>query len=186
VSLSDQNKWDRIYRDRAGVGSPSPVLTSLANDLPHRGNALDLAGGAGRHALWLASLGLDVTLADVSEVALAMASAEAQARALSLRTLHLDVDVASLGGPWKLILCFHFLDRRVLAKVADHLALDGVFAMVHPTRRNLERHTSPSERFLLEEGELATLLPDLQIVHSEESWSSEDRHEAQIVARKIR
>ncbi len=154
------------------------------HDLPKSGNALDLAGGSGRHALWLASLGLDVTLADVSEVALAMAGAEAQARALPLRTVHLDVDTTTLGGPWKLILCFHFLDRRVLAKVADHLAIDGVFVMVHPTRRNLERHARPSERFLLEEGELATLLPDLHIVRSEESWSSEDRHEAQLVARK--
>jgi ubiquinone/menaquinone biosynthesis C-methylase UbiE len=52
-------------------------LTGLDDLLPRRGRALDVAGGTGRHALWLARRGLDTTLADVPQVALEKAAAAA-------------------------------------------------------------------------------------------------------------
>ena len=41
---------------------------------------VDIAGGAGANALWLARRGLDVTLADISPVGLALAEDECRAR----------------------------------------------------------------------------------------------------------
>jgi SAM-dependent methyltransferase len=149
--------------------------------LPRAGRALDVAGGGGRHAIWLARRGLDVTLVDISPVALAIARA-AEPR---LATLALDLDEAPLPvGPWDLILCFHFLDRRSFAKLPGLLGPGGVLVIVHPTRTNLERHTSPGAQYLLDPGELPSLVPGLELVCVDEGWSREDRHEAVLVGRR--
>ena len=55
--------------------------------------------------------------------------------------------------------------------------------VVHPTRSNLERHDSPGPHHLLDDGELPGLIPGLEVVHYEEGWSEEGRHEARLVAR---
>ena len=42
------------------------------------------------------------------------------------------------------------------------------------------------DRFLLEDGELPQLVEDLEILHYEEGWLREDRHDAVVVARRPR
>jgi SAM-dependent methyltransferase len=183
MSDADRAKWDARWAARAGPGLPSQVLLELADLLPRAGRALDLAGGAGRHAVWLARRGLEVTLIDISARALALARA-AEPR-LQVLALDLDTDTPP-AGPWELVLVFHFLDRRLYAGLPGLLAPGGVLVVVHPTRVNLERHPSPGAPYLLEPGELPSLLPGLQILHGEEGWSREDRHEARLVARRPR
>ncbi|HEX9052362.1 MAG TPA: methyltransferase domain-containing protein, partial [Anaeromyxobacter sp.] len=74
----DRERWNARYAEEAETPAPSPFLLSLDDVLPRRGRALDVAGGSGRNALWLARRGLDVTLADVSDVALARAARAAR------------------------------------------------------------------------------------------------------------
>ena len=67
MSDKDRKRWDAKYaRQESAPSEPSLLLTQLDDILPRRGRALDIAGGAGRHAIWLAQRGLDVTLADIS------------------------------------------------------------------------------------------------------------------------
>ncbi|MGK3964415.1 class I SAM-dependent methyltransferase [Sorangium sp. So ce118] len=186
MSDDDRITWDARYSEgRADPGEPSAVLTALDPLLPRRGRALDLAGGAGRHALWLARRGLDVTLADISEVGLGIARSAAAREGLALGTVALDVERDPLpGGPWDLILIFYFLERR-LAACAAELAPGGHLVVVHPTRSNLLRHPRPSARWLLEDGELPGLLGEaLEVILYDEGWLEEGRHEARLVARK--
>src|SRR4051794_31778139 len=105
MAETDRQRWDARYRDRgARAGNPSPFLAALDGLLPREGRALDVAGGAGRDALWLARRGLDVTLADISGVALEMARARAEAERLPLRTLAIDVESEAFpAGPWDLV-----------------------------------------------------------------------------------
>lgn len=66
----DARAWDERYAAAAQVWSTAPnqfVEAALA-DLP-TGDALDLACGEGRNAIWLASRGWRVTAADFSAVA---------------------------------------------------------------------------------------------------------------------
>ncbi len=49
---------------------------------------------------------------------------------------------------------------------------------------NLERHAKPPAEFLVEENELRTLATGLDVVHYGESWRSDGRHEALLVARR--
>ena len=77
----DRQKWDAKYAAAEEIPrEPSAVLRSLEKLLPRCGRALDVAGGAGRNAIWLAKRGLDVTIADVSPRGLALACERAKQR----------------------------------------------------------------------------------------------------------
>jgi tellurite methyltransferase len=186
MSQGDREKWDARWaeRARAGIAEPAPFLDTIAHLLPARGRALDVAGGNGRNALWLAGRGLEVTVCDVSPVGLE------QARAAGLATLLTDLDTEPLpAGPWDVLLIHHFLLRRLFSRIPGVLLPGGVVVYIHPTRRNLERHPHPQAAFLVAEGELAMAvgrLADLDLLHYEEGWFAEGRHEARLVARRRR
>lgn len=186
MAAPDRNRWNTKYAqgDHASE-EPSRLLTELVEFLPRRGQAIDVAGGAGRHAIWLAERGLDVTLADISNVALEMARDRAAERSIPIETLDIDLEDSTFpAGPWDLILTFHFLYRPLFDRFPQVLATGGRLICVHPTTSNLERHPKPSLRFLLEDDELPTLIRGLNILHYRETWSSEGRHEAILVAEK--
>ncbi len=189
MSAEDRLKWDRKHAARGFCPpEPSDLLTAHRSDLPQvhaGGRALDVAGGSGRHALWLAEYGFAVTLIDISETALQIARDEAAVRGLDLSTICADLETASFpAGPWQVILCFHYLHRPLIAEFATKLAPDGVVVFVQPTVRNLERHSRPSRRFLLDEEELLQLATEngLKPLVYEEGWSAAGRHEAFLIA----
>ena len=186
-------KWDARYREGSHTAAgPSAALVAIEALLPAavsgagvQARALDVGGGAGRHALWLARKGFDVTIADVSEVGLSLARDRARAEGLDLRTVALDLESEPLpGGPWGLVLVSHFLHRPLFAAFAGALAEGGVLVVLHPTRTNLERHAKPGAAFLLGDGELPSLARGLTIVRYDEGWLEEGRHEARLVARR--
>ena len=68
--------WDLKYEGGLpSLTEPDPFFISAYErfvdpSFPKAGVALDLAGGLGRHALWLASRNWQVTVVDVSDVAI--------------------------------------------------------------------------------------------------------------------
>jgi SAM-dependent methyltransferase len=186
--MSDEDRvlWDRRWREGThGATDVAPFLPTLDALLPRTGAALEVAGGRGWNALWLARRGLRVTLVDVSPVALALARERAAADRLSLETVERDLEEEALPpGPFRLVTCFHFLRRPLFRDMAAVLAPGGLLVVEIMTRRNLERHVSPSERFLLEEGELPGLVGGLEVLAHDEAWRESGRHEARLVARK--
>jgi SAM-dependent methyltransferase len=179
MSEKDREKWNARYREEGAPLSPSPFLAQLDGLLPRSGLALDVAGGSGRNAVWLAQRGLSVTVADVSDAGLERAAGA------GLDPLRVDFDVDPLpAGPWDVILCSHFLHRPLFAAFAGALSPGGVLVLAHPTLRNLERHDHPGPQFLLGEGELARLVQGLEIVSYSESWVESGMHEARLAARK--
>ncbi len=184
MAEGDRDRWNARYRDEDGDATPSPFVSGLDALLPRHGRALDVAGGSGRNALWLARRGLDVTLADVSDVALERAAHRARVEGLPLRIVQIDLEAAPLpAGPWDLILCTYFLHRPLFAQFEAALAPGGLLVVAHATRSNLLRHPRPGPRHVLEDGELPTLVRGLDVLRSEEGWLESGRHEARIVAR---
>ena len=80
----------------------------------------------------------------------------------------------------------HYLNRPLLVRIEDLLRPGGYLVMAHPTIHNLERHDRPPRNHLLGPGELPGLIPGLEIVFEFEGWTDEERHEAQVVARRPR
>jgi tellurite methyltransferase len=194
MSEQEREKWNAIHTERGFFPTePSALITACRRFLPDVGNGgrgLDVAGGTGRHALWLATAcGFAMTLVDISEAALRMASREAHERGVALETIGADLECDPFPtGPWDVILCFHYLQRALFDRFAPSLSSRGVLLFAQPTVRNLERHSRPSARFLLEEGELEKLASQagLEIIFHDEGWSAEGRHESLIVAKRRR
>ncbi len=178
-------RWDRRYRQRSAPAEPSALLTGLEDLLPTAGRALDVAGGAGRHAVWLARRGLDVCLVDVSSAAVDLAREAAATAGVALRAIVADLECDPLPpGPWDLVLVFHYLQRGLFPRLAAALAPGGTLMAVIATVRNLERHDRPPAEYLLAEGEAPSLAAGLEVACYREGWLDEGRHEALLVARR--
>jgi tellurite methyltransferase len=183
MTTHDRAHWNRRFGDGHWPTEPSPWLTSNLDLLPAPATALDVAGGTGRNALWLATHGWDVTIADVSDVALTFAAARATELGLPLRTELVDLTISQVSSrPWNLILLFHYLDRTLFRKIEAILAPGGLFIGSLATVTNLERHERPPLPYLLQESELPSLLGDLELVAYEEGWQN-DRCDARFIAR---
>lgn len=85
--------WDERYASEQLVygSAPNEFVAQMAQHFPARGQALDIAAGEGRNALFMASLGLDVLAIDQSEVGLAKAQRLARERGVALRTTVTDL-----------------------------------------------------------------------------------------------
>ena len=182
---ADREKWDAKYADpEAAPIEPSAVLVDLDRLLPRSGRAIDIAGGGGRHGIWLASRGLDVTVADVSPVGLALAQQRAESAGITISTLVVDLEQNLFPpGPWDLIVSVCYLWRPLFSIFPDVLAPGGILAVVQPTMKNVLRHSRPSTKYLLEDRELPQLVPGLTVVHYQEGWLADGRHDACLVAR---
>jgi SAM-dependent methyltransferase len=194
MSNDDRQKWNAKYSDpEFAPRNPSPVLVSLASYLPVTGKALDIAGGGGRHAIWLAQRGFDVTLADISPIGLQLARERGSAEGVELQTL--EVDLAEQGlppGPWDAITSVCYLWKPTPALIAPLLKPGGVFLMIQPTMENLSRHEKPPRDFLLMPGELGAAferedcaLVGLELVEYSEGWREDELHDAVLVVRRI-
>ena len=87
--------WDERYAERQQWSSePNALIAELLTGLPP-GDAVDLAAGEGRHALWLAGLGWRVTAVDFSAVGLARGAAQPGAERVSWVT----ADVTTWTAP---------------------------------------------------------------------------------------
>jgi SAM-dependent methyltransferase len=187
----DRARWDARWSavDSAEPREPAAALLEAEPFLPRAGagrspRVLDVAGGSGRNAVWLAGRGLDVTLADVSPVALARAAGTAATVGVTLRLVERDVEETQLpAGPWDAIVVVDFLHRPLFDAFPAALAPGGVLVYAQPTKRNLERHPHPGARVLVDEGELRALARGLEVLHAAEGWL-DDRHVARLVARR--
>lgn len=183
---SRRDYWNQRYVERPWPKEPSPWLVANTDLLPEPGHVLDVAGGTGRNAVWLAQRGWDVTIVDVSDVALALATERAEATSVQLHTNLQDLrDEPLPAGPWDLILLFHYLDRELFPALASVLEAGGLLIGALATVANLERNERPALPYLIEETELPSLVRDLEIVRYEEGWQ-DDRHDARFVARSCR
>jgi 2-polyprenyl-3-methyl-5-hydroxy-6-metoxy-1,4-benzoquinol methylase len=186
VPTDDRKKWDERYGALDPYGeTPSGVLTRHESLLPSTGKALDLAGGNGRHACWLAERGMEVTIADISSKGLERARQRAESTGLQIQYLQMDLEADPFPtGPWSLVLSCLYLWRPLIPAAISHLSPGGLLVILQPTVTNLERHTRPPRKYLLQEDELLSLARGLEIVHHEQGWLDDGRHDAFLVARK--
>ena len=185
----DRERWNALWRERAGeLEPPAQFLVEHAHLLPAEGKALDIAGGAGRNAVWLARRGLDVTLVDVSDVAITRAEAKAAGVGVKLRARCEDLDQPLALAPlYDLVVIVHYLNREQRDAYAQLLVEGGLLVHVQQTVVNLERHAKPSRRFLVEPGEMAAWVEALgfeTLVHRE-GWTDDGVHEAAVIARRV-
>ena len=143
----DAAAWDERYAASELIWSAGPnrfvveqVTTHLVGVGP--GRALDLAGGEGRNAVWLAEQGWATELVEFSAVALEKAEAIAHERGVVLTTTLADVTAAPPLAPADLVLVCYLQPAaeplaRALGHAASLVAPGGVLLVVAHERDNL-------------------------------------------------
>jgi SAM-dependent methyltransferase len=164
--------WDRRYAavENLWATRPNRFLVAEVADFPP-GRALDLACGEGQNAIWLASLGWDVTGVDYSEVAIAKAKARAERDGVVVEFTCADLveyEAGRAAYDLVLVLYLHIPSARrgaVHAKACAALAPGGTFLLLGHDRANLTDGVGgPSDPDLLYTAdEIAAELPGLEI-----------------------
>jgi tellurite methyltransferase len=191
MSEADRTKWDAKYSQQAPSNEPSPWLLAwlqraMGNVVPKSGRVLDVAGGGGRNAIWFAQRGYDVTLIDISPVAIELAEQRAKDAGVTFASRVMDLATEPLpDGPWDIIVQMHYLDRALFSQYVSILAPAGLLFVEHPTKSNLDRHAKPGAQYLLEDGELADLCDEFVMVSYGEGWNEAGKYEARLVARRL-
>jgi len=166
VTAGDRQRWNAKHA-AAPEHAPEPfVLECLAEmrALPAvRRTALDVACGAGRHALLLARQGFDVLAVDVSDVAVALLRERAAADALRLRAARLDLDEGLPAGTFDVVTCTHFLDRSLWPALREAVAPGGLLLFQTFTAEHAERTGFP-RRYCLDTGELLREVASFEVL----------------------
>mgnify|MGYP001557625289 CR=1 FL=1 len=186
MSDEEREHWDHRYTTE-GVRSTEPAtfLVEVADRFPPAAKILDVGGGSGRNAIWLARNGHRVTIVDISPEGLNLAVTAANEAGVHVATMLRDLDSAPLpGGPWDVIVDFHFMKRHLFAHFMEVLRPGGLLVFCRATVKNLERNERPPRPYLLEQGEGWDLLSGFELLIAREGWSVEERHEFEALARR--
>jgi len=155
VFLMEVDDWDRRYSDAESVWGlePNRFVAELAHPLAP-GDALDLACGEGRNALWLARQGWRVVAADFSGVALERGRQLALQAGATVDWQQQDVLSWSLPPSDLVLMCYLHLPpaarRQVLTAAVQSVRPGGALLLVGHDRRNLRDGTGgPQDESLL-------------------------------------
>jgi tellurite methyltransferase len=152
---------------------------------------LDLAGGAGHHAVWLAQQGWSMTLADWSEPALEIARQKAAENHLTLdirQGTALDVvsEFFAGGHRFGFVLVSFFLDRALLPWLPKILVPGGLLLYRTYTEDN-ERLGNPrgprNPQHVLRSQELLEIYRGMKILHYNETVAQ--KGVAELIAQQI-
>lgn len=171
---------------------PAFLLTEYAGLLVAGGKigpVLDLAGGEGRNAVFLARLGLDVVLVDRSSDALAVARKAARKAGVTIRFLQVDLEREGenplSGMVFGAVIVFRYLHRPLIPAVRNWILPGGLLVYETYTIEHATIGRPRNPDFLLRPGELLGWFSDWEILHWFEGLlGSPERAVARIVCRK--
>jgi tellurite methyltransferase len=195
-SLSDneRNRWNQKYREAPGAWMvPDPFLARAFGEyilplFPHGGSALDLAGGAGRHSIWLAQQGWEVTLMDISETGVEQARQNAGPLASHIHFVvddltHWKASQTEFETVFEVVMAFFYLEREIFSEMVKAVRTGGLLVYKTYTLAQAKLATGPKDpAHLLAPGELLHLADGLTILHYQEEVA--EKATAELVARK--
>ena len=152
----DRARWNEKYRAGRTHVEPSVRLMMHQGRLA-KGRALDLAGGSGENATILAMAGWQVTVADISDEALAHAGQRAGELKADIHRVQGDALRLPFRGPFETIIVTKFLERTIVSELVGLLAPGGTIFC----ETLMEGLPKP---YCIKAGEYAKLFGDLEAV----------------------
>jgi SAM-dependent methyltransferase len=158
--------WDQRYAEtRQWSAEPNALVAGLLYDVP-AGDAVDLAAGEGRHALWLAGRGWRVTAVDFSDVGLARGRGQPAADLVTwVRADVLDWSASPASLDLVLVAYLHLPEadmRTVLTRAVGWLRPGGRLLVLGHDLDNLTHGVGgPQEPAILHSLERLTPVADL-------------------------
>jgi len=165
---TDQKRWDKRFgRKEFALGKgPNPFLKKHIS-LLSKGNALDIATGEGRNAVFLAQNGFGVDAVDISQEGLKKARKLAREKGVKVNTLLVDLDHYQIEKDrYDLIANFYFLKRRLIPRVREGLRRGGrvIFETYILEHRTLGTGGPKQAKYFLKPNELLRLFKDFRIL----------------------
>jgi tellurite methyltransferase len=187
--LADRGPAARLWRPARFLEEVLPgLLAALPRPAGSAPAALDVACGAGRDAVFLATQGFVVEARDHAPEALERARALAGREGVALRTVACDLERPELSDPGRfdLVVCFRFLHRPLFPWMERAVAPGG-WLVYETYRAGQERYGRPRRaHFMLQPGELARAFPALEAVRYEEPEPPGGPVTARLLARRPR
>lgn len=180
--------WNERYRKGENIdAAPHPLVTRFGAILPP-GRALDLASGPGRHALWLAEHGWDITAVDSSRAGIEILRKRAEDRGVRVHSLIADLERHEFvisAASFDLIVVVNYLQRDLFPAIRKGARPGGaVIAIVAMFDDGpLVKPMNPA--FLVHPGELRAQFEGYKLLHDFEGKPPGDptrRATAEIVA----
>jgi 2-polyprenyl-3-methyl-5-hydroxy-6-metoxy-1,4-benzoquinol methylase len=191
-SDNERERWNQKYREASGAGTwmiPDPFLERTFSEyilplFPHGGSALDLAGGAGRHSIWLAKQGWEVTLIDISETGVEQARQNAGPLASHIHFVVDDLTrFKASQTQHEVVMAFFYLERGIVSEIVKAMRPGGLLVYKTYTLAQTKLGGGPRNPVhLLEPGELSQLASGLRVLHYREEVA--EKATAELVARK--
>lgn len=179
--MDERRAWNAKFSSGSHTSlDPDPLLITAWNDYiepllrsSNQKRVLDVAGGVGRHALYLAERGWRTTLIDVSDKGIDIAKKNAQQRGIKIDVRNEDLRYADLGSEaYELILVFFYLDRELFPALIRALTPGGIliyktYTKDHPRLSGGKGPTHPMH--LLEPNELLKSFGSLRVLFYRET-----------------
>lgn len=183
-------KWNRRYVEGThGSLAPDSLLIDAFDRyieplFPNAGCALDIAGGMGRHAIFLAAKGWKVRLTDIAEAGIANARKNAGSFASQIEFSVEDLTrFEGSRTSYDVIMVFFFVRREMFGEVVKALNSGGLLIYKGYTREQAKFGGGPTNPdYLFGENELLHAFRELRVLHYAELVR--DCGQAEFVGRK--
>jgi tellurite methyltransferase len=165
---------------------PTRWLVDHEHLLPRSGDAIDVASGHGRNAIWLAARGLTTIAIDRDAHAVNLLRQQAERLKLPLRAACQDLETGEPVLPaeaFDVIVVVHYLHRPLFGDIKRALRSGGVLVYETFTRQQAARGRPTNPAFLLDPGELRELVQPLDVVVEREG-DFEGKKLASVIARR--
>jgi tellurite methyltransferase len=191
MAIDEKASWNKKYSEGSHSSlEPDPFLVTAYDEFlfgTSPGLALDVAGGVGRHSIWLAQRGWRLKLLDISEVGIQQAeeNAKRNGTAASISTQISDLNtMQDLGRErYDLVVIFFFLQRELFPALISALKPGGFLIYKTYTTEQKSFAGGPSHpMFLLEPNELLHAFSSLRVLHYHETIR--EKGVSELVARK--
>jgi tellurite methyltransferase len=185
----DIRGWDQRYRSGERPkedleAAPTPLVVRIAQTLA-AGEALDLACGAGRNALWLARHKWKVTAVDGSEAAIDILRERAARQGLKIDARVADLeggDYRIESGRWDLISICYYLQLDLIDCAKAGLKAGGVLIVIV----HIGEEGEPPSKHSLQSGELIRHFDGWEILHSFEGRPEDAAHKRSVAEVAVR
>jgi tellurite methyltransferase len=194
-SSSDSGRDEREHWNQKYAESPSHWLEPdafltwafseyIRPSYPRGGIALDLAGGAGRHAIWLAKQSWEVTLIDISDTGVEQARRNAGPLASHIRFVIDDLtQFRASQTRFDVVTVFFYLERRIFPEIVKALRPGGLLVYKTHTVEQAKLANGPKHQaHMLQPDELLKLAAGLRVLHYRERVA--EKATAELVAKK--
>ncbi len=167
--INSSNQWDERYLQPGYVWTSEPniFLVEFTQNLSP-GTALDLGSGEGRNAIWLASMGWEVTASDFSKIGIEKTIQRANLEGVQLKTVVQDAANFKTEEPFDLVIMMYLHTEpstrsKIFKSAFEALKPGGYILIVGHDVDNLEHGYGGPQKleFLWSPQILSELLPGI-------------------------